>query len=408
METKTNKTIIGTVLGLLILFIIVSILKKPDAYMGDFKDYYWKSYTYSLDLDPYVLSNVAKTMQDKGDKAKAVFEERKRNLGHLAYPPFVFELFSLFNRLDFEDAQKIFLLVRILALLVLLYTWFILILPLQQIHFNKNELLNGLVVLLFIAFAWRSTIYTDFRVGNVSIFEQMFLWLGIHFFLKKNYNAFAVFVVVASFIKIVPIVFLGLLVCLWFDRDSRKKVTMPLAVGLGGFALFHLLNYLSNPKIYTTYFITVLKMADESRGVVNPSLMSLLKDICQWAVAYFNLAADYNRYATVLFIVSVLVLSIPFFRALLKKKLYRDHMELAMFTCFYIAAILPRLKNYSYILLVLPAIYFITTRKTAAGKVIFSVLVMGHFLSPYYNYFLIVFIFLFWAGNSGSKDLVRD
>jgi len=79
-------------------------------------------------------------------------------------------------------------------------------------------------------------------------------------------------------------------------------------------------------------------------------------------------------------------------------------MELVMFTCFYIAAILPRLKNYSYILLVLPAIYFIAKREKATEKVIFSILVMGHFLSPYYNYFLIVFIFLYWVKKGVSQD----
>jgi len=301
MKTKQNKAIIGAVLGLLVLFIFVSILKNPDAFMGDFKDYYWKSYTYSLDLDPYDLSNIEKTMLGKGEKAKSVFEERKRNLGHLAYAPFVFKLFSGFTILEYDDAQELYLLIRVLALLVLLFTWFVLILPLSQIHLNKNDLANGLIVLLFIMFAWRSTIYTDFRVGNVSIFEQMFLWLGLYFFLKKHYNLFAIFVVFASFIKIVPIVFLGLLACRWFDRDNRKKVYLAMTVGVGGFGLYHLLNYLSGPEIYTTYFFTVLNMADESRGVVNPSLMSLLKDICQWSVEYFGIVSDYNRYANILF-----------------------------------------------------------------------------------------------------------
>ncbi len=397
MNTKQSNAVIGVVLGLLILFVIVSILKKPDAFMGDFKDYYWKSYTYSLDLDPYDLSNIEKTMLAKGERAKSVFEERKRNLDQLAYAPFVFKMISVFNLLEYDDAQVVFLLVRILALLILLYTWFVLILPLEQIHLHKNYLTNGLIVLLFIMFAWRSTIYTDFRVGNVSIFEQMFLWLGIHFFLKKKYNLFAAFVVFASFIKIVPIIFLGLLTCLWFDRDNRKKVYIALAVGVGGFGLFHFLSFLSSPQIYKTYFFTVLNMADESRGVVNPSLMSFLKDICQWTTEYFRIDADYNRYANILFVGSVAALSIPFFWVLLKRKLYKDHMGLVMFTCFYIAAILPRLKNYSYILLVLPAIYFIATRKKTTEKVIFSILVMGHFLSPYYNYFLVFFIFLYWT-----------
>lgn len=71
-----------------------------------------------------------------------------------------------------------------------------------------------------------------------------------------------------------------------------------------------------------------------------------------------------------------------------------------MFTCFYLAAILPRLKNYSYILLVLPVIYFIAKRATVQEKAIFSFLVLGHFLTPYYNYFLLVFFFLYWVRDS--------
>ncbi len=397
MKMDRNKAILGAVLGVLILFILVNILSKPDAYQGDFKDYYWKSYTYSQGLDPYDIANIKKVMFKKGGEARSVFKERMSNLAHLAYAPFVFEFFSVFTFFEYDDAQKIYLLMRILALLVLLYTWFNLILPLDRIQLNWHYLLNGLVVLLFIMFAWRSAIYTDFRVGNVSVFEQMFLWLGIYFFLGKRYNLFAIFVVLASLIKIVPIVFLGLSACLWFDRENRKQATVSILVGVSGFIFYHLLNYLSNPQTYTTYFFAVINMVDESRGVINPSLMSLLKDFCEWGVGFFSMDIDYNRYANGLFLVCVAGLSIPFFLVLLKRKLYRDHLELVMFTSFYIAAILPRLKNYSFILLVLPAIYFIAGRKHAGVKVFLSILVMGHFFSPYYSYFLLLFIFLFWA-----------
>lgn len=65
---------------------------------------------------------------------------------------------------------------------------------------------------------------------------------------------------------------------------------------------FQLVNMSFDFQIYKSYVATVWNMMDESRGVVNPCLMTLLKDICEWAVAYFGMSVDYNRWANILYL----------------------------------------------------------------------------------------------------------
>jgi hypothetical protein len=162
---------------------------------------------------------------------------------------------------------------------------------------------------------------------------------------------FALFIVLASLFKFTNLGFLVLIIGL--PREDRPKATV---VGAGSALAYAVVSYLINPQRFKE-FVTVVRSIKEGGEQYNHSLLACLHDAVdssglastpEWAImtVYFLLA------------VGIIAVSVHFWRKYGKG--YDNGGLFALFlTCVVYAVVAPRMKTYSYILLLVPSFYVI-------------------------------------------------
>ena len=108
------------------------------------------------------------------------------------YPPLTLWVFSPFSLFTQPAASVLYLILKSIAFLFLLSIW-------------RKEFLpadNNTLLPVFLLFAFNATIYTDFAAGNISVFEQLFLWLAFSFLLKNRITWFCTLVIIAASFKL--------------------------------------------------------------------------------------------------------------------------------------------------------------------------------------------------------------
>src|SRR5262249_40394213 len=130
---------------------------------------------------------------------------------------------------------------------------------------------------LFFILAFGGAIYADLVAGNVSVFEELLLWLGFSQLLRGRHFVFALCVVVAAQVKLTPIFFAVLLIAACEPRQWRAFFATLIAF----FALFSL-NYWLQPELFRD-FLAALGKLDE-RGVECTSFLALVRDLSDLAL----------------------------------------------------------------------------------------------------------------------------
>jgi hypothetical protein len=335
-EAFTRRNWTSILLGLLIFFgfliAIIDLLSHPDLYQRDFQTYYYAGKAIAEDLNPYdldVLSRLASTP-----------------LVHkFVYPPITLPLFKFLPLIEYTTAYYLYLVIKGIALIGLFVLW-------------KNSFLPraGLTFLLFCLIAYNSAIYIDFRVGNISIFEQILLWTSFLFLIREQTLKSALLILVVSCFKITPILFLSLLL---LSKDKRRHFYI-----IGVFVVFliiHGVSCLVTQSLFSS-FIASLSGMDE-RGVINPSSFAFILDVLGFVEANFGI-----RMSNLLqFSVFSVIVAIILFISIKIFVMFRFNEKPALkkvgifFACLVYALIIPRFKAYSYILLLVPT-YFILYR----------------------------------------------
>lgn len=139
------------------------LFSNKTHFLWDFQVYYSAAKCYTHGLNPYNI--------------KELFSVHT-NVSQLPYmyPPIAIYYFLPFSFLNIQLAITIYLCIKILALIALFYTWF-------KIYFDKKYLI---VFLYFSLLAFNAAIHKDLITGNISIFEQLLIWIAIYFFLKEK------------------------------------------------------------------------------------------------------------------------------------------------------------------------------------------------------------------------------
>jgi hypothetical protein len=175
--------------------------------------------------------------------------------------------------------------------------------------------LRGSTVLFFI-FAYGATIYSDLVAGNVSIFEQLLLWIGFSELLRGRHLLFALCVIVAAQVKITPILFAGLLIAAC-----------------------------EPPKL-------------DERGVECTSFLALVRDVFDLALGKdFTQRSLLDEVAFLSIVGAVGVSSLIAWLKYRKRALQIDPRLLICFACVVFVLISPRFKIYSYIVVLAPTLY---------------------------------------------------
>lgn len=342
----------------ILYFSVVIINTHVGQHQMDLGSYYYGIKAQVSHLNPYSTDDLV-----------VIAGKSLENPSRFVYTPISLYAFYPFQFMDYQTALNWFLGLKSICLLALLILWFKSFIPQK----------NYFIVLLILFFAFRSTLSTDIYGGNISIFEQLVLWLAFGCFLKKKFHGFAWLVLIVSCFKIMPILFLGLLLL------SRKTWKHFIGYSLG-FLTFNALEYALIPNY--RYFFSMAQPFDTT-GFSNPSFLNFIKYEVSPALNQFVHISPTLIYGSLIGLL-VLILAKP-----LLKYQPKERMEVLILAILLYSIVVPRLKDYSFIILIIPAIYIVPTIKNTAVKylVLFSLLVSFWPYLHLFNIFVLLFIF---------------
>jgi Glycosyltransferase family 87 len=271
------------------------------------------------------------------------------------YPPITLYAFDPLSKFSERTARAAWLAAKLLALAALLLLW----------HRHFEALNVSVPLVLFLALWYNASLLRDFAAGNIAVFEQLGIWLGFYFLVQNRpYVAGLILAATAQF-KLVPVVFLGTL--LFVGPPARWK---PFATSVAAFGGLFSLNYLLTPHLMTQYLAALSGGSPnmDERGEADPSALALIRDVTE-AAASWGLPVGHSA-ANVTYVVYVAVCAFVllwFVRKNATTLINRDPRWMIYCACVVYVLTMPRVKDYSYIVLLLPSLFLI--RQINMGRI---------------------------------------
>jgi hypothetical protein len=294
----------------------------------DFETYYYAASACRAQLNPYDLSALSSVAGKRVDLP-------------FVYPPVALVPFLALSLLPLSTASLVWLGLKLVFLARLLVTW-------RRIFLREIPMEAMLGVTLF---GFNAAALWDLRTGNVAIVEALLLWAGFSSYIRARTVRSACFIAAASVFKIAPIAFLGLLL---LGPSTRKKNVLAVVIGV---ALLALLLVASWPLTVEWARALARSLATEwPTGEVNPSALGILDGI---------LGDTHRALALPLFALYACIIAlaaVPMIRRLRKTGSRGDWVIVAI-TLWTLLS--PRMMIYSYILMVVPALFVIRSAITS-------------------------------------------
>jgi hypothetical protein len=299
----------------------------------DFSVYYYSAQAWRAGLDPYDTASLPLSLASDGFKYN--------------YPPHALGLFAPLTFVTLHQAMLLYLALKLVAFGFLVRIW--------------SRILRVDVVdpawVLFLLLAYSSAIFIDFVSGNVTTFEQLVLWIGVTALLQERYWPYVVAVVAASLLRLTLLPLL--LACL---VAPGRRGYVYVAGGAAAFLSIFLVTYLIAPHLTIGFFQSVPKNVGEA-GRLNPSLMPLVQDLGVLARTVYG-ALLKPALEVALYVVLAATIVVP--TIVLAKRIADtnavNRIEVIVYCAFLAYALtMPRFKNYSYMLLIVPT-YYIAVR----------------------------------------------
>jgi len=346
------KLIVLILFGLYSLFLLLRIAAGVDQrYQWDFKTHYCAAQVAERGLNfydqPYLRHFCSPDVQQ-----------------YYSYTPQSIWFFRFFSVFDYPTAYLLFFLLKVLALAGLLVLW-------KKIFLEEE---GDLGFFVFALLAFNNALYVDLLAGNVSLFEQLALWLAFFFFLRRRLFLFGLCLVVIANFKVVPLAFLVLLLFL----DDKKKY-LHFFGWLGAFAGLQVVSFVFSPFLYKEFLRVFFGMLRETSGILNPStfvwLQNLLRNLIPKVTGSLPpLALVYSVFgllaAVIIWLTGRAVLR-------LRRRESPDAAKITVFlSCVAYALLMPRFKDYSYVLLLVPAYFALKKTVGGLGRVFFFALMI--------------------------------
>lgn len=258
------------------------------------------------------------------------------------HPPITLYLYGLFTHFPPAVAKVLWFALHLVGIAALLVLW--------NRHFVVLEARWPTIVFLMLGHS--SAIYSDLVAGNVSTFEQLGMWLAFTCLLTGRYAWFCVLLALSSQFKLTPVLFSALLVVV---PPRREWGWLVATVAL--FAAMFMLNRVLDPRMWELFWSSAQQL--DERGWANAAMLPLLRDLLDLASAGSSSRTLLDEGA---YLVSAAAVGLVSLVALLR---YRDRAPqfdralVICFACLVYALVLPRFKDYSAILLLIPTLYLV-------------------------------------------------
>jgi len=316
--SRNWKLLLAWLIMLVSIVLIIRFASNSRRNQWDLRVYYHASEAFLNGSDPYDCHRWSETADNSMEL-------------EYVYPPITLLLFAPLTILPYSVAVWVFIFLKAACLAFLIMTWIKWFVPDKRL---------GPLFWLFIVFAFNRTVYIDFRVGNIAVFEQLVIWFALACFLRKRFYLFTVIIVAASLFKVFPILFLGLLL---FPGSKRSRRL--LFSGIAVFALVNAGMYLFWPGLFHGFLNNASAISES--GLTNPSSIALLKD---WFSA-FGVTGDVYMFAYVAAALIVIGFTVV---TMTRSRSSGSTIGLIMLYCLAYALIMPQLRSYCYILLIVP------------------------------------------------------
>lgn len=241
------------------------------------------------------------------------------------YPPLTTYLFTPFAVMDLQSAKLLWfaLLVVLSGLLVYVYT-----------GTTKQKLPP--YIWLVLLFGFNACFYTSLQTGNINVVVCLLVYLGFANYLSSNYKAFVVFILLAGMFKLTPLIFL---VLLWFEGERKILLT----------ALLCAMAYVGLNALTPEFpaFVDGILAGSDERGIINPSLYTFFGDIQMYLALEFDLAITWLDEA--LYLLAIVLVAGLSWKSLQTVNTRSEKLVLVLLAGL---LILPRIKNYEYLLIV--------------------------------------------------------
>ncbi len=370
----------------------IVLARHPGAYQWDLQTYYYAARAFEEGKNPY----------DR-DALSAIADTPVRF--RYVYPPHTLPVMRVLTEFSLRGAFLFWLVIKGILICILFRVW--------------SRLLPGLAepgYLLLAVCAFNGAILSDAISGNISLLEQAFLWGGF-LMLRKNLTASALLIAAASFFKVTYALFLVLpLIVPGVERRGR-------AFALGVFFVVAplVLSAVVTPGLFRSFLDAGGVLADPlERGENNPCLFAflltladVLREVTGWVVPAGAVVGLFVLHGIVL-----VALSWRRLRGVRKAGSPDSMVPLVLLLTALYPLLVPRFKNYAYILII-PAALSLVLRGGTGGKerwLLVLVLVAPTFslfseLLPLTEYTLFfVGYALFWLllwGEKAGREVVQ-
>ncbi len=347
---KVSSTVVYLFVILCCAGLLLYILTSWTTYQcqWDFVTYYCAFKAAGMGFNPYVNSNLLKFTPPF-----------IVGLLPFVYPPYTLWFFGLFALDNYQSAAHLYLFTKLVLLAALVYLW--------RQKFLKKE--ADPFFYLYCLLAFNCAIFLDIQAGNISVFLQFILWLGFYCFLKRRLLLFCALIGITSLFKMPFLFFLGLL---FFSGARRKHIFLvgSIAAVLGIYAI----SYFSNPEFFLSLLVN-LRRFDIKDPLHNLSTMSLSFYVFD-KLSYKGLLTVPSLVPVVAYIavaITVLLITLKTIRRIGGAD--RDRLAIFLF-CVAYALITPRMKDYSYMLLIVPSFFAIKRAVDLKAYPVFLVMFM--------------------------------
>lgn len=341
--------------GLLAQFVVV--LARPAKYQWDFRAYFFGSRLFLAGHDAYDYSALARV---------AGAELRDDNLLPFIYPPHALLWFLPFALTTFSVAYYLFAATKLVALVTLL------VLSARSIPSPWWRAFVPMLALLMFGGA----VPADLRTGNIALFETVLLLLAAGVLVRRRIGSFGPLVVLASSWKLVLLPFTLVPLLLLRPRPWLRVVVSLAALPLVVFGW-----WVIDPAMVSSFLRAGKGLTSgigdgADRGMVNGSVARVLADISHLVFGRTEFGVVVIGY--LLLSSAVILLSA---RAWRLQCMREDRLRSISYLILVYGLVVPRMPLYSYVLMLVPCIYVLSTARR--GSLAVAVAALGCIPFPY-------------------------